>query len=71
MARFGSLTDAPASFVLVGARVIDPAGRADGVADLAVIDGRIVAPAAVPDGTPRIDAAGLLAAPAFCDTSRA
>jgi dihydroorotase len=67
MARFGSLTDAPASFVLVGARVIDPAGRADGVADLAVIDGRIVAPAAAPDGTPRIDAAGLLAAPAFCD----
>jgi dihydroorotase len=67
VARFGSLTDPPATFVLVGARVIDPAGRTDAVADLAVIDGSFARLEDVPAGTPRIDAAGLLAAPAFCD----
>jgi dihydroorotase len=67
VARFGSLTDGPASFVLVGVRIIDPNGMTDAVDDLAVVDGRVADPADVPDGTPRIEAAGLLAAPAFCD----
>jgi dihydroorotase len=67
VARFGSVSDPAASFVLLGARLIDPAGRTDGVADLAVADGRIVEPADAPPDAPRIDASGLLAAPAFCD----
>jgi len=67
MARYGALTDPPASFVLTGVRMIDPVGRRDEVTDMAVIDGRMARPADAPEGTARIDGAGLLAAPAFCD----
>jgi dihydroorotase len=63
--RFGRLTDDPASFVLVGARVIDPATATDEVRDLAVADGAIAAEA--PDGAERVDARGLIVAPGFCD----
>ena len=64
MARFGRLTDAPASFVISGARVVDPATGTDAVADLAVVGGRVVASA--PDAA-RIDGRGLVVAPGFCD----
>jgi dihydroorotase len=67
MTRFGSIADAPASFVLAGARVVDPATGADGVRDLAVLDGRLAAPAEAPADAPHLDGTGLVAAPAFCD----
>ncbi|HSK93636.1 MAG TPA: dihydroorotase [Candidatus Angelobacter sp.] len=63
--RFGRLTDAPASFVLVGGRVIDPEAGRDEVRDLAVVDGVMVD--SVPDGAERIDARGLIVAPGLCD----
>jgi dihydroorotase len=62
---FGLLTDAPASFTVVGVRVIDPSDGTDAVRDLAVVDGLI---AASPDpGAERIDGRGLVLAPGFCD----
>jgi dihydroorotase len=67
VARFSSLADEPASFVLVGARVIDPASGTDVVRDLGVLDGRLTAVEAMPADTPRIDASGLIATPALCD----
>ena len=39
MTRFGSLADAPASLLIHGARVVDPATGTDAAADLAVHDG--------------------------------
>ena len=67
MSRFGSLADEPASFVLVGARLVDPSNGTDAVGDLAVLDGKFAsAETAAPD-VPRVDATGLVAAPAFCD----
>lgn len=66
-AGFGRLSDAPASFLVSGARVIDPSGDFDEVADLGVRDGVIVAPADVPAGAQRIDGRGLVLAPGFCD----
>jgi dihydroorotase len=63
--RFGRLTDPPASFVLVGGRVVDPSDGTDAVRDLAVVAGRIVGQA--PAETPRIDASGLVITPGFCD----
>ncbi len=65
--RFGSLADAPATFLLAGARVIDPSDGTDEVRDLAVVAGRIADPRRLPDGAPRVDATGLLAVPGFCD----
>jgi dihydroorotase len=62
--RFGLLTDAPASFVLVGGQVIDPVDGTDGVRDIAVRGGVIVEAA---DEAERIDAQGLVVAPGFCD----
>ena len=64
-ARFGRLTDPPASFTLVGARVIDPADGTDLVRDLSVRDGVLVGRA--PVESERIDGRGLVAAPGFCD----
>jgi len=62
---FGSLTDPPASFTVVGARVIDPAAGTDEVRDLAVVDGLIAAePNPVAE---RIDGTGLVLAPGLCD----
>ena len=65
--RFGALTDAPASFLLAGVRAVDPAAGSDTVRDLAVVDGRIVNGAGVPEGIPRLDGHGLVVAPGFCD----
>jgi dihydroorotase len=63
--RFGRLTDPPASFVIVGARVVDPSDGTDSVRDLAVRGGRIVDDAAgIAD---RIDASGLVVTPGFLD----
>jgi dihydroorotase len=67
MTRFGSVADGPASFVLVGVRVVDPASGTDAVRDLAVLDGRLAAAAEAGADVPRLDAGGLIAAPAFCD----
>lgn len=66
-ARFGRLTDAPASFLLAGVRVIDPNDGTDAVRDLAVVDGFLDDPRAVPAEAERIEAAGWVAAPGFCD----
>ena len=63
--RFGRLTDAPASFDIIGARVIDPGTGTDGVRDLAVRDGVIVA---APQGpAERIEGGDLVVGPGFCD----
>ena len=67
MARFGSLTDAPATFRLVGARLVDPATGTATVADLVVVDGMLVAPGSAPGDLPTHDAAGLVVAPGLCD----
>jgi dihydroorotase len=67
MARFGRLTDAPASFLLTGARIIDPSAGTDAVADLAVVDGMVAAPTDAPPDLPRRDGDGLVVAPGFCD----
>ena len=64
MARFGFLTDAPANFVLRGARLIDPSTGQDGVGDLVVRNGVISTNA---EGLPTVDAAGMVAAPGLCD----
>ena len=65
--RFGRLTDAPATFLLTGIRVIDPNDGSDAVRDLAVVDGFVDDPRAVPAEAERIEAAGWVAAPGFCD----
>jgi dihydroorotase len=67
MSRFGWLADSPASFLLAGIRVIDPAEPEDAVRDLAVLEGRIVHPTGLPDGVRRIEGRDLVAAPGFCD----
>jgi dihydroorotase len=64
---FGRLTDAPATLLLAGARVIDPADGTDAVRDLAIVHGRIVEPRDLPPGARRIPAGGLIVAPGFCD----
>jgi dihydroorotase len=65
MGRFGHLNDPPASFVLVGGRVVDPSDGTDAVRDLAVVAGTIVGQA--PAEVPRIDAGGLVITPGLCD----
>ncbi|HSJ00765.1 MAG TPA: dihydroorotase [Patescibacteria group bacterium] len=66
-AGFGRLSDAPATFLVTGARVVDPSRDLDEVADLGVRDGVIIAPGDVPAGAERIDGHGLVVAPGFCD----
>jgi dihydroorotase len=66
MARFGSLADPSATFALAGVRVIDPATNTDAVRDLVVADG-VIRNGEAPAGIPRLDAAGLVAAPGLCD----
>jgi dihydroorotase len=66
-ARFGRLTDAPASFLLAGVRVVDPTDGSDAHRDLAVVDGRIADPADVPPSAPRIESRGLIATTGLCD----
>ncbi len=63
--RFGRLSDAPASFLIEGARIIDPADGTDAVRDLAVREGVIV-PVGSSD-LPRIPGDGIVVAPGFCD----
>ena len=65
--RFGHITDAPASLLLTGVRVIDPNDGSDAVRDLAVVGGYLADPAALPPGVERIDGNGLVVAPGFCD----
>jgi dihydroorotase len=67
MAHFGRLTDTPASFVLTGARVVDPASGTDAEDDLAVVRGVIVPSSEAPADVRRIAADGLIAAPGLCD----
>jgi dihydroorotase len=65
--QFGRLTDAPASLLLTGVRIIDPNDGSDRVRDLAIVDGFIGDPRRLPATAERIDATGLVAAPGFCD----
>ena len=67
MSSFGSLGDPAATFVLTGARVIDPSTDADAVRDLAVVDGLLVDPATAPADAPRLDGNGLVVGPGLCD----
>jgi dihydroorotase len=64
---FGHLTDAPASLLLAGVRVIDPGEGSDTARDLAIVDGIVEDPTRLPRGAERIDGTGLVAAPGFCD----
>ena len=63
--RFGRLSDAPDSFTLIGARIVDPSEGTEATRDLFVRDGVIVEQA--PVGGEVIDAGGLVVAPGFCD----
>ncbi|MGH2357296.1 MAG: amidohydrolase family protein, partial [Candidatus Limnocylindria bacterium] len=67
MSRFGRLTDEPATFLVTGARVLDPRAGTDEIRDLAVADGRVVDPGALPADAPTLDGRGLVAAPGLCD----
>ncbi len=62
---FGRLTDAPASLLLAGVRVLDPSDGTDAIRDLAIHEGRFVDHA--PADAERVDGHGLIAAPGFCD----
>ena len=54
--------------VITGGRVVDPASGMDGVADVAVLDGKIIAVGSGLGGADQvIDAAGLVVAPGFID----
>ncbi len=63
--RFGRLTDPPASFLIVGARIVDPSAGTGEVRDLAVVDGIVTAEAS--PGAERVDGRGLVVAPGLCD----
>ncbi|MEX0710611.1 MAG: dihydroorotase [Chloroflexota bacterium] len=80
MSTFGSLDDPPATMLLTGIRIIDPAtmlltgiriidpaAGTDRVGDLAIVDGRLADPTAVPSDAERFEATGLVAAPGLCD----
>jgi dihydroorotase len=67
MSRFGSLADPPATFVVRGARLIDPGTGLDRTGDLAVVDGRLADGSGAPTDAPQLDGQGLIVAPAFCD----
>ena len=67
MTSFGSLGDPPATFVLNGARIVDPFAGVDRIGPLAVIDGELVDPATARADAPRLDGIGLVAAPGLCD----
>lgn len=66
-ARIGRLTDAPATLLITGVRVIDPAAGLDATRDLAIHAGRFVEATALPAGAERIDGRGLIAAPGLVD----
>lgn len=55
------------TFLLAGARVVDPSTGEDAVRDVAVLDGRLVDPLQLPGDALRVAADGLVVAPGFCD----
>lgn len=55
MSRFGAVAGEPVSLLLRGARMVDPATEADGVADLAIHDGRVVDAVDLPPGVIEVD----------------
>ena len=67
MSRFGSLSDPPATFLLTGARVIDPSVGEDRIRDVAVVEGQLADPATLPRNAPRLHSTGLVVAPGLCD----
>ena len=67
MSSFGSLGDPAATFVLTGARVVDPSADEDGVRDLAVVSGLLVDPSAAPADAAALDGSGLVVGPGLCD----
>lgn len=67
MSSFGSLGDPAATFVLTGARAVDPSTHEDAIRDLAVIDGLLVDPATAPPDAPRLDGRGMVVGPGLCD----
>lgn len=67
MSSFGSLSDPAATFVLTGARAVDPSTGEDAVRDVAVVDGQLVNPAAAASDAPRLDGEGLVVGPGLCD----
>ena len=61
-----------ASLLIRGGRIVDPANGIDAVGDLLVRDGRVAAVdtsggLSAPEGTPQLDARGLVVAPGFVD----
>ncbi|MEO8246656.1 MAG: dihydroorotase [Chloroflexota bacterium] len=56
-----------ATFLLAGARVIDPGSGEDEVRDVAVLEGRLVEVERLPEVAPRVAAEGLIVAPGFVD----
>lgn len=64
---FGRLTDSPATLLVAGVRVIDPAAGTDEVRDVGLRDGTLVDPASIHSGTERVDGSGLVMAPGFVD----
>ncbi len=64
---FGRLTDAPATLLIAGARVIDPGAGTDRVGDVGVREGVIVDAATLPAGAARVDGTGMVLAPGFVD----
>lgn len=67
MSSFGSLGDPAATFVLAGARVIDPSTGEDAVRDVAVVAGQLVDAAVAPADAPRLEGRGLVVGPGLCD----
>ena len=65
--RFGLLTDAPATLLVAGVRVIDPAAGTDTVRDVGVVNGTLVDAAEVPPNADRVDGRGMVMAPGFVD----
>jgi dihydroorotase len=67
MSSFGSLDDPAATFVLAGARIVDPSTDEDAIRDLAVVDGQLVEPATAPADAARFEGRGLVVGAGLCD----
>ena len=67
MSRFGSLADPPATLLVSGVRMVDPASGSDSTGDLAIRGGLFVEPGSLAADAERIDGGGLIAAPGLCD----
>jgi dihydroorotase len=62
----------PASLLIAGGRIVDPAGKFDGIGDVLIRDGKIAAVGAgagaqAPAGTPRLEAKGKVVCPGLID----